>query len=234
MTYWTRYLLPLAGALAVTSGCASRQSNNASTNPAARQVSASQERSQQALDSARKAQQKASDQQQKAATAQREVQDAQRRLAEAQRRAETETAKAEEAQRQANQATGQATREAQQAQQTASQQLANQTQLVERGEQVLSGQVARASPTEIVLHPASGQETRFEITPDTRVMIDGRRASPGEIVQGGEARVAYDVTGRSSAPTARTVQVMTGNVPAPSPADRRAAPAPGTSDTGSR
>jgi hypothetical protein len=231
MTTWTRYLLPLAGALAVTSGCATSRQGQASTNPAARQVSASQERSQQALDSARKAQQRASDQQQKAAAAQREVQDAQRRLAEAQRKAETETAKAQEAQRQANQATGQATREAQEAQQAASQQLANQTEIVGRGEQVLSGQVARATSNQIVLHPANGQETTFSITPDTRVMIDGRRASANEIVQGGEARVAYDVTGRSTAPTARSVQIMTGNEPARGTQER--APAP-PADTGSR
>lgn len=230
MTAWTRYLLPLAGALAAASGCATSRQSQAPGNPAARQVSASQARSQQALDDARKAQQRASEQQQRAADAQREVQEAQRRLAEAQRRAETETSKAEQAQREANLATTRATREAREAQQAATRQLANQSDLVARGEQVLSGQVARASPTEIVLHPASGQETSFAITPDTRVVIDGRQASAGDIVQGGEARVSYDVTGRSTAPTARSVQVMTGNVPAPAPP----ASAPTRSDTGTR
>ncbi len=222
MTIWTRYLLPLAGTLAVASGCAARQ-REASTNPAARQVTASQQRSEQALDSAQKAQQRASEQQRKATEAQRDVQDAQRRLAEAQRRAENETLKAQQAQQQANQATRQATQEASQAQQQAASQLANQQQIVSRGEQVVSGQVASASPTELVLQAPSGQPSTFAITPDTRVLIDGRRASAAEIVQGGEARVSYDVTGRS--PTALSVHVMTGNVPAPGNTDRASTPA---------
>lgn len=213
MTAWTRTLLPFAGLLAAAAGCASTRQDHAA-NPAARQVTASQQRSEQALDSARQAQQRASEQQRRAADAQRDMQQAQRQLAEAQRRAEAETARAREAQQQANQATHQAARAAQQAQQQASRQLENQEQIVSRGEQVLSGQVARASPTELVLQPSGGQATTFAITPDTRVLIDGRRASAGEIVQGGEARVSYDVTGRS--PTALSVQVMTGNVPAQS------------------
>lgn len=244
MNVWTRSLLPLAGALAVASGCATTRQREASNNPAARQVTASQQRSEQALESAQKAQRHASDEQRKAAQAQRDVQDAQRRLAEAQKRAEAQTAKAEQAQQQANQATRQATQEASQAQQQAARQLANQEQIVSRGEQVVSGQVASASPTQLTVQPQNGQPTTFAITPDTRVLIDGRRASASEIVQGGEARVAYDVTGRS--PTALSVHVMTGNVPAPgsasAPASSQApaAPAPqGTapaapSDSGSR
>ena len=56
MTALTRYLLPFAGTLALASGCATTQ-REASTNPAARQVTASQQRSEQALGSAQKAQQ---------------------------------------------------------------------------------------------------------------------------------------------------------------------------------
>lgn len=224
MTSWTRSLLPIAGVLAVASGCATTQ-REASNNPAARQVTASQRRSEQALESAQKAQQHASDEQRKAAAAQRDVQEAQRRLAEAQKRAEAQSAKAEQAQQQANQATRQATQEASQAQQQAARQLANQEQIVSRGEQVISGQVASASRTQLTVQPQNGQPATFAITPDTRVLIDGRRASASDIVQGGEARVSYDVTGRS--PTALTVHVMTGNVPANG--DRTSAPAPGPS-----
>lgn len=222
MTAWKTYLLPLAGAVLVTSGCATARQHEANNNPAARQVAASQRRSQQALDSAQKAQQHASEQQRKAAEAQRDVQEAQRRLADAQHRAEAEAAKAQQAQWEANQATRAATQEATQAQQQASRQLANQEQIVTRGEQVVSGQVSSASSTQVVLQQPGGQPATFAVTPDTRVMIDGRRASAAEIVQGGEARVAYDVTGRS--PRALSIQVMTGNVPAPGPAP--AAPAP--------
>lgn len=214
MRSWTRYGLPLAGILALTAtGCAStRQARDTSGNPAARQVAASQKQTEQALAQASDAQKRASEQQRRAADAQRDVREAQRRLDEAQRRAEAETTKAKEVQRQANEATREATQQAQQAQQQASQQLANQAQIVARGEQLVAGQVTRASPTELVVEQQGGKHVTFTLTPDTRVQIDGRQASAADIVQGGEARVAYEVTGTE--PTARSVHIMTGNAPA--------------------
>lgn len=212
-----RYALPCVGILALTAtGCAStRKSSDSGVNPAARQVTASQRTTEQALASATEAQKRASAQQRRATEAQKEVREAQRRLDEAQRRAEAETNKAREAQQQANEATRQATQQAQQAQQQASQQLANQAQIVARGEQLVAGQVTRASPTQLVVEPRDGQAMTFTLTPDTRVQIDGRQASATEIVQGGEARVAYEVTGTE--PTARSVHIMTGNAPAQAP-----------------
>ncbi len=213
MRSWTRYGLPLAGIFAITAtGCAStRQASDSSGNPAARQVAASQKQTERALADASEAQKRASEQQRRAADAQRDVREAQRRLDEAQRRAEAETTKAKEVQRQANEATREATQQAQQAQAQASRQLANQEQIVARGEQLVAGQVTRASPTELVVEQG-GKAMTFTLTPDTRVQIDGRQASAADIVQGGEARVAYEVTGTE--PTARSVHIMTGNAPA--------------------
>lgn len=214
MTSWKKYGLPLAGVFAMTAtGCAStRQASEGSGNPAARQVAASQKQTEKALADASEAQKRASEQQRRAADAQRDVREAQRRLDEAQRRAENETNKAKEVQRQANEATRQATQQAQQSQQQASQQLANQAQIVARGQQLASGQVTRASPTQLVVEPQGGQAMTFTLTPQTQVQIDGRQASASEIVQGGEARVSYEVTGTE--PTARSVHIMTGNAPA--------------------
>lgn len=210
-----RWALPCAGLLAVAgAGCAGTRERQQTVNPAARQVTASQERTEQALASAAEAQKRASEQQRRAADAQAAVREAQRRLDEAQRRAEAETQKARQVQDEANEATRQATRQAQEAQQHASQQLANQAQIVARGEQLVSGQVTRVSPNQLEVR-AQGQAMTFTLTPETRVQIDGRQASAAEIVQGGEARVAYEATG--SEPTARTVQIMTGNVPAAEP-----------------
>lgn len=227
----SRYSLPLAGVLAITaSGCASMRQTSAS-NPAASRVETSQKQSKEALASAAEAQERASDQQKRAARAQDEVREAQRRLAEAQKRAEEETAKAEQAQQQANQATQQATQQAQQAQQQASQGLEQQQQLVRRGEQVLSGQVQRASPSQLVVQPQGGDEMTFQITDRTQVQIDGRQASAAEIIQGGDARVAYEMAGTQ--PTATLVQVVTGAAPGAAPTPPASEMGTGTGGTGS-
>ncbi len=209
MKSWTRYALPCAGLIAATAtGCASTRDSRAS-NPTASGVSASQERSHQALTGAADAQKRASEQQRRATEAQENVRDAQRRLDEAQRRAETEAAKARQAQQEANESARQASLQAEEAQQQATRQLTTQQRIVARGEQLIAGQVTRSSPNQIVVVPRGGEAMTFAITPDTRVEIDGRQASAAEIVQGRDVRVAYDATG--SEPTARSVQIVTGN-----------------------
>ena len=211
----TRYALPCASIIALTaSGCASTRGSQAS-NPTASGVEASQERSHKALEGASDAQKRASDQQRRATEAQNRVREAQQQLDKAQRTAETEASKARQAQQEANQQTQQATIQAQEAQQQASRQLSTQQQIVARGEQLMAGQVTRSSASQIVVVPRDGAPMTFTITPQTRVEIDGRQASASEIVQGGDVRVAYDATG--SMPTARSVQIVTGNAPQTQP-----------------
>ncbi|ABS25832.1 hypothetical protein [Anaeromyxobacter sp. Fw109-5] len=223
-----------AGMIAVAaSGCSTFGGKRASAdNPSARRVEASQEQSKEALSSAAKAQEEASKQQEQAAEAQRDVQEAQRRLTEAQQRAERETAEAEQAQQQANQRTSQATQEAQQAQQQASRQLDQQQQIVSRGEQVVTGEVRRATPQQLVVQPQSGEPMTFAITPQTRVQIDGRQASAAQLTPGEDAHVSYEMAGTE--PTALLVQVVTGSTTtgAPPASQSGTGAGSGTGDTG--
>ncbi len=206
MRTMVRYALPCAGLLVMGgSGCAGRQS---AASPTARHVESAQQRSQQALDRAAEAQKRASRQGEVVAQAQREVQDAQRRLTEAQERLGNEQVKAEQLQQQAIEARTEATREAQASQQEASRALSLQGEHVKRREQTFSGQVSQATADSIVVTPQVGEPMRFKVTDNTRVQIDGRQASAGEIQQGGDARVAYQVSGTE--PTATVVQVITG------------------------
>jgi hypothetical protein len=64
----------------------------------------------------------------------------------------------------------------------------------------------------------------FRVTNQTQVRIDGRQASAGDIQQGGDARVAYQIAGNE--PTATLVQVVTGHPSqAPQPPSRSEPPA---------
>ncbi len=201
-----RYALPCAGLLVIGgSGCAGRQT---AESPTARHVQSAQQQSQQALDRAAEAQKRASRQGERVAQAQREVQDAQRRLTEAQERLVNEQAKAEQLQQQAIEARMQATREVEASQQEASRALTQQGQHVKRREQTFSGQVSQAAADSIVVTPQVGEPMRFKVTGNTQVQIDGRKASSAQIQQGGDARVAYQVSGTE--PTATVIQVITG------------------------
>ena len=206
MRTMVRYALPCAGLLVIGGGgCAGRQT---AESPTARHVQGAQRESQQALDRAAESQKRASKQGERVAQAQREVQDAQRRLTEAQERLVGEQAKAEQLQQEAIQARTQANREAQAAQQEASRALTQQGEHVKRQEQTFSGQVSQATSDSIVVTPQAGEPMRFKVTGDTQVQIDGRQASSADIQQGGDARVAYQVSGTE--PTATVIQVMTG------------------------
>jgi hypothetical protein len=70
--------------------------------------------------------------------------------------------------------------------------------------------VSQANPDSIVVTPQAGSPMTFKINDRTQVQIDGRQASAGEIRQGGDARVAYQMSGAE--PTATVIQVITGQV----------------------
>lgn len=211
----------LSGAvlLAGASGCKTMgggSDRSASTDPAARQIAASQEASEKAIEQARDAQKKASDQARRAADAQREVQEAQQRLTQAQERSRQEQEKAQQLQREANEATERATAEAQRAQREASQALARQSARAERGEQMLSGQVIQATDEQLVVRPTTGGDTMtFRVTDETRIDISGRKGSASELRQGEDARVSYEVSGTE--PRAVSIQVMRSEQPSDRP-----------------
>ncbi len=203
MRTMVRYALPCAGLLVIAgSGCAGRQR---AESPTARHVESAQQQSQQALDRAAEAQKRASEQGARVAKAQREVQEAQRRLTESQQQLEKEQKKAEQLQQQAIEARSEASRQAEASQREASRALAKQGEYVERQQQTFSGQVTQATPDSIVVTPQVGEPMTFRVTDQTRVHIDGRKASAAEIQQGGDARVAYQISGTE--PTAIVVRV---------------------------
>jgi hypothetical protein len=221
-TVW--YALPCAGLLVISAnGCASRQST---ASPTASHVAGAQEESQKALDRAAKAQERASQQADRVADAQRELQDAQRRVTEAQHTLETEQQKAEQLQQEAIQARREATTQAEAAQKEASRALQQQGEQVKSQQQELSGQITRASADSIVVTPERGEPMTFKVTGATDVRIDGRQASAGEVQQGADARVSYEMSGTDA--TAVTVQVITGQPPqrAEPPAGDRGATTP--------
>lgn len=192
-------------------GCAQmRGSSGGPQSPSAQKVQTPQEQSQQALDQASESQKKANEQAKRAAAAQQEVQQKQQELQAAQQKAQQEQQKAEQLQLQANQQTQQATQQAKQSQKQATAALSQQTQQVQRGEQSIQGQVSQANARQIVVQPQGGDAMTFDITGATRVQIDGRQASAAQIRPGENALVSYEVSGTQ--PTARSVQVVTGNL----------------------
>ncbi|WP_434346290.1 hypothetical protein ACN6A1_32390 [Myxococcus virescens] len=117
----------LAGAAALTLGTACEERDRGTQGQASGQstvndqVAQAQQRSENAFDSARKAQEQASSQQKQAADAQQELQNKQREYQEAQAKAQSASQQAQQTQQRAQQQTQQAQQEAQQAQQEAQQ-----------------------------------------------------------------------------------------------------------------
>lgn len=191
-----------AAVVAAAVGCAGRQETSEreqKATPAARQIEASQARSQQALDEAAKAQQQASEQSRKAQEARRAAQQAeaearaaQERAVQATQRWRDEQARAVQAQQVASRATQEAARVAQAAQAQASEVLAGQGPRRQGSEQLVSGQVTGASGDRITITSRDGVQRSFGLTPRTQVRVDGEQASPARIQQGDDARVAYD------------------------------------------
>jgi alanyl-tRNA synthetase len=218
------YTLPCVGLLAVTA-CAGSRGESRSDTPTARQVRSAQGQSEEALQRAAQAQKRASDQAERVAKAQRDVADAQARLNRAQEQLRQEQAKAEQFQREANEAMAVSSRQAKESQQQASRALAQQGEYVQRRQQTFSGLVTQATRDQLVVTPQSGQAMTFTLTDRTQVQVDGRRSSASEIPQGGDARVAYEVSGTE--PTAVLVQVMTGH---PATGQPRAPTEPGATE----
>lgn len=199
-----------AGLFAVAaSGCSMTRGGRetASSDPAARQVAASQQQAEEAMERAREAQKKASEQAERAADAQREVRDAQQRLAEAQEKARQEQEKAQQLQQEAMRANEKATAQSRESQQQASQALTRQTERITSGEQVLAGQVLQATGEQIVVRPQGGGDPMtFVVNEQTRVEIGGQKGSATDLRQGEDARVSYEVSGTE--PTAKSIQVL--------------------------
>jgi len=194
------YLTVAASVMAAAVGCAGRQqASERQSSPAARQIEASQARSQQALEDAAAAQRRAAEQSRRAQEARRAAQQAELEARAAQQRAVTaaqrwrdEQARAVQAQEAANHATQDASRVAQQAQAQASEVLADQGPRPQGAERTASGSVTEASGDRITITPGDGVPLSFGLTPRTQVEVDGRQASPAQIQQGDDARVAYD------------------------------------------
>lgn len=203
------YALPSVGLLAIASGCAGARAERAES-PTARSVSTAQADSEEAIKRAADAQKRATEAGERVADAQAEVSKQQDRLAQAQEKLRQEQVKAEQAQQEAMRAMRESTQQAQQSQQQAAQALATQGEYVQRGQQTFSGQVTQASAEQIVVTPQAGKPMTFRVTERTRVQVDGRESSAADIQRGGDARVAYEVSGTE--PTATVVQVITGRV----------------------
>lgn len=201
--------------LVAGAGCAARQKQaQQQESPAAKQISASQERSQQALDQAAVAQRGASEQARRAQEAARESQradtaakEAQERAVAARETARNEQTKAVQAQEEANRATQQASGVAAQAQQQASQVLSEQ-ESGQAGQRVLAGSVIEADQGRLVVSSDRGPLS-FTLTPSTQVEVNGRAASLADIQPGADARVAYDTSPDGATQTATRVMVST-------------------------
>jgi colicin import membrane protein len=202
--------------LVTGAGCAGRQQQaKQEESPAAKQISASQERSQQALDQAAVAQREASDQARRAQEAAREAEgaesearQAQERAVAAQQKAANEQKKAVQAQEDANRATELASGVAAQAQQQASQVLSEQEK-VASGQRMFKGSVIEADQGRLVVSSERGPLS-FALTPSTQVEVDGRAATLADIQPGADARVAYDISADGTTQTATRVMVSTG------------------------
>jgi len=186
-----------AGLVAGAGGCAGRQQARQES-PASKQISASQERSQVALDEAALAQRRASEQAQRASNARREAERAEAEARAAQQRAtaaqqtyRAEQARAVQAQEQANRAAGEASGVAAQAQQQASRHLSEQQGEAGPGERVHTGEVVEADRGRLVVSSDRGSVS-FAVTPRTQVEVDGRQGTLADIQPGADARVSYD------------------------------------------
>ena len=197
---WSAGLLSIAG-------CASQK---AAQTPGAQRAEAAQKSSEQALKSAKEAQKKASEAQKKSAQQQQEVEKAQAHLQQAQGKAQQEQANAQQMQAEANRVTRQGMEEAQRSQQVALGALKQESERIQTGRAHFAGAVNEASGSALSVTPAAGDAMTFRITPQTKVLIDGRKGSASQIQAGSDARVAYEMNGPQ--PTATAVHVITGKV----------------------
>ncbi len=187
----TPYALPVAALVALAAGCSHAQTPAERTRAAA-------DRSQQAFQQAADDQKKLEEQQKRIDAAHAQVVKDQKALADAQRREEQERMKAQQLQQLANQHLEQATQQASQARMAAT---AGEAQ----GLQTIAGNVAEASPNRVVLQTPGGRTMSFRVDDRTQVLVGSEQRSAGDIQQGADARVAYELSGGQ--PTALTIQV---------------------------
>ena len=186
------YTFPLAAVVAATGlSCAHSQTP-------AEQTQAAAERSDEAFKQAAEDQKKLEEQQKRADAAHRNVQIAQQQLAEAQIREEQERSKAQQLQQQATEHLQQVGQRAQQARAVAGQEQS-------QGMQTITGQVAQATPNQVVLQTSSGRTMTFILDQRTRVLVGSEERSAADIQQGADAQVAYEQSGGQ--PTALTIQI---------------------------
>jgi septal ring factor EnvC (AmiA/AmiB activator) len=150
-------------------------------------------KAQQEFQEAQRAQQQASNQ---ATQAQAEIQQSQQQALEAQRQQQQEMAQAQQ-------------QAAQQQEQTArTQQQSAQQQGSQQQQQLVTGQVVRSSPDELLLSSAGGvgqPQIRLQLNEQTQVMVDGRQGSAADISEGSQVRASYQDIGGE--PTALRVDV---------------------------
>jgi hypothetical protein len=224
-----RFVLPLAGLLALAASCAHGQRP-------AEQTSVADE-AQRNLREAQQEQQRAMDEEKNVAAARQEVVRAQQQLAQAQKKENEERTKLQQLQQQSNLHMRQAEQARQVAQGGAPAQAAT-GELGPQGQQIVSGHLLEVRPGQLTLQAQSGQTVTLDMNDQTRVFIGGERRSSTELQQGADARVAYEnTTGRPiaitvdvphagpQAPSSGTTQPPDSPAPAPG---YRAAPAPGS------
>ncbi len=180
MNALTRYMLPLAGALAAAVGCAHERSRTP-----AEQTRAAEEQSQKAYGSAAAEQEQLAEQQKRVDAAHQDAVKAQEQLTLAQTHEEQERAKADQLKRQSAQHLEEARQEAQHAYGATS-----------RGQRQGSaaGRIAEATADQIVLETPSGGTMTFRVDDRTTVLIGGEQHSAADIQQGADALVGYDTS----------------------------------------
>ena len=215
MPLQSRWVLPLAGLLALAgSSCATTQRPSG-----AEQASATDEQSKQEMRQAQEAQQRAAEQEKNVSAAREEVAKAQQQLAQAQRREGEERAKFQQLQQQASlhMSRAQATQQAGPAPAAGAPGVpAPAGQQALAGPQTISGHVLQARPNQLVIQERNGQTLTLDVNDRTQIFVGSERRSAAELQQGADARVAYD--NASGRPTALTVEVPRAGAAAPAPA----------------
>lgn len=158
------------------------------------------EQSQKALQLAAQEQAALNEQLKKAEAARAAVTAAQEQLVRAQTQEQQERAKAQQLQEQARQHLQEGVRQAQQAQTGLSGTGGSE------GMQTVTGMVADATPSQLVVQTQGGRAMTFHIDSRTQVLVGTEQRSVADIQRGADAQVAYDP--RAGQMTALIIRVM--------------------------
>lgn len=192
----------VAAALALASGCMTRETKSEPVNPAR----SAEANSAKALEDAHKAQQAALDAQKKDEQAQKSLQDARTKLTQAESAATQAHAQAQQAQAQARAQTQEATKEAQASQQEALQALNTQAQqrnqqsrafheakASQAGAQTISGELVQASANEVVLKTSDQPHLALRVGSGTTATLNGKEVSVSQLPPGAQVRASFDM-----------------------------------------